>query len=162
MPVKDLIQLIFSILLGVGVFAGGVGYVVSAYMQGKKGQTASVVSSADQLTDFWKDQVDGFKAMVSEQNVKIQNLTNELNQVRGQLNSREKQIEELQATLNLRNPEMKQFMELMMQSVREQSESHTEIVRVLKDLHAMSSSNHLLLQNEQEKELKIEGTVTKK
>ena len=161
MPIKDIIQLAASIIFSIGVIAAGVGYALSQFRRGNRQDKEEVVSSADQLTNFWKEQVDGFKEIVKAQDEKIQALTREVGELRGQLSSERNQNEELKKIFQNRNPEMEQFMKYMVQATKDQAESHGKIIEVLTALHKMSSSNHALIQ-ETNKDLKIEAVVSKK
>jgi|GEM_PF-6574254 len=117
MPFQDLIKLIAEIVIGLGVFAGGIGYLVSIFKKGTatiKEQSENVVATSDQLTQFWKDQVEGFKQMVAAQDLKLQMLTNDLNKMKGQMEEKEKQNKSYLEILQNRNPEMEQFMKTML------------------------------------------------
>lgn len=151
---QDTVTVISSILLCLGILAGGIGYLVSIFRKSNKQENVEVVTTANQLTEFWKDQIQGFKVMVEDQNKKIQDLSNELNLVKGQLMEKDKQIKTYLEILQNRNPEMEEFMKYMVQSVKDQGESHKQIVDVLKEIHDFARLEH-------ERDFNITATVTK-
>lgn len=140
---------IIAALTSVGILVGGIGYFVSIFKKGTKQKDTEVISSADQLSNFWKDQVDGFKEVIKEltakiekqkddHNVEMKKILSELGEVRGRLGAEVKQKEEYLAILQNRDPETKKFMEYMIKAVENQSSVTAEIVRVLSEIHSMT------------------------
>lgn len=174
----QIIEFTFGGLISLGAFAGGIGYLISAYVQGKNKQKDDGISSENQLTQFWKDQVTGFKDMLAEQdrkmevqrndyNTQIKDLSNQLSEVKGQLMEKEKTNKEYLAILQNRNPELEQFMKALTQASSDQAEYRKEskdmfkgMITVLGDIHTATLDNNKIL-HEEEKDLKIEATVTK-
>ena len=162
----QIVLTIIGVLGSVGLFAGGVGYLINRFNKGKTEERTDVISSADQLASFWKEQVEGFKAIVAELTTKIEKqkdehntemkkVLTELGEVRGQLTSESKQKAEYLAILQNRDPETQKFMEIMLKFVDTQSKTNTEIARVLKDIHSMAKAEH-------DSNLEVTSTVTKK
>lgn len=150
----QLVLTIIGILGSIGLFAGGIGFLLSRFSKGRSEEKIDVISSADQLTSFWKEQVDGYKTVVAELTEKIRVLTGEIGELRGQLQSEKKQTEMLERIFQNRDPETKKFMEHVMQSIKDQAQVNGEIVRILKEIHNMSKAEH-------ERDFKVEATVTK-
>jgi hypothetical protein len=150
----QLVLTIIGVLGSIGLFAGGLGFLLNRFSKGSSEEKTDVISSADQLTSFWKEQVDGYKTVVSELTEKIRVLTGEIGELRGQLQSEKKQTEMLERIFQNRDPDSQKFMEHVMQSIKDQAGVNTEIVRILKEIHNMSKEEH-------ERDFKIESTVTK-
>lgn len=150
----QIILTVIGILGSIGLFAGGVGFLASRFKKGSTEEKIDVISSADQLTSFWREQVDGYKVVVAELTEKIRVLTGEVGELRGQLTAEKKQSEMLEKIFQNRDPETQKFMEHVMQSIKDQAGVNTEIVRILKEIHQMSKEEH-------ERDFKIESTVTK-
>lgn len=164
--------LYFKILLSIaaalgsaGLLIGGTGYVISIFKKGSKQKDSDVLSSADQLSSFWKEQVEGFKTIIAEltsklekqkddHNIEMKKLIDELGQVKGQLNAETKAKSEYLDILQNRDPETKKFMEYMIKAVENQSSINAEIVRVLGEIHSMTKA-------ENERDLKIDATIHK-
>lgn len=125
MSILEILQIAGIIVGSLATLAGVVGYVVISYKKSGKERIESVVNASDQLTSFWKDQVEGFKEMVATQNEKIRTLTGEIGELRGQLNAEKKQNEELKKIFQGRDPEMQQFMKTLL-GVAEQSQRYME------------------------------------
>ena len=170
------LQIILTIAGGVaslGVVAGGLGYLVSVFRGTIKKEQSDVVDSADTLVDFWKQQALDFKEMMAIKekscDEKIQVLTREVGELRGQLTEKVSQAERLEQIFQNRNPEMEQFMKYMVQATSDHATFHkslmdtiSSMITLLDDIHTTSANNNVLLATEQNKELKIEGTLTKK
>ena len=161
----QIILTVVGILGSLGLFAGGVGFLVSKFNKGKSEERTDVISSADQLASFWKEQVDGFKEIIKELTAKLEKqkddhtnemkkVLTELGEVKGQLTAESKQKAEYLSILQNRNPEMQKFMEIMLKFVETQTKTNNELARVLKDIHSMAKQEH-------DKDFKIESTITK-
>lgn len=157
---------IIGVLGSVGLFAGGIGFLISKFNKGKQEERTDVISSADQLASFWKEQVEGFKSVIKElteklekqkddHTVEMKKVLTELGEVRGQLTAESKQKGEYLAILQNRDPETKKFMEIMLKFVDTQSKTNSELARVLKDIHTMAKLEH-------DRGLEVTSTVTKK
>lgn len=157
--------IIIGSLGSVGLLTGGLGYLISQFREGGAKQKADVVSSADQLSSFWKEQADGYKAMAQQEkeaatikekewNTKFNELSREVGEIKGQLVEKEKQAAQYLEILQNRDPETKRFMELVIGAIDGQSVVNKEIVRVLSEIHSMVSKDL-------EQDLKITSTVTK-
>lgn len=139
----QVILTIVGIIGNIGLFAGGLGFLFSRFKKGNTEEKADVISSADQLVNFWKEQVEGFKEVIKELrekldsqtkefNVQLQAMGNELGQVKGQLEAEARQKKEYLAILENRDPATKQFMEHMVQATENQDKILQEIFKFLK------------------------------
>lgn len=162
--IKEITLLILSLLGGLGLLAGGAGYLLQSYKGGSKKEKNEIVSSADQVSTFWKEQAEGYKAMAekekenaalkdAEWNKKFTELSREVGEINGKLAEKEKQASMYLDILNNRDPEMKKFMELMVKAATDQSKVNAETVRILGEIHT-------LITDEQAKQTKIVSTVT--
>jgi len=125
----DLIKITEFTLGGIaslGIFFFGAGFWYSQFGKGKREEKDDIVSSADKLTQFWKDQAEGYKAMMAEKDRsnddKIQKLTREVGELRGQLTEKTTSYEKLEKIFQNRNPEMESFMKTIL-AVAEQSQT---------------------------------------
>ncbi len=150
----QMILTIVGIVGSIGIFAGGIGFLFSKFQKGNKEDKADALTSADQLTNFWKEQVEGFKLIIADQTEKIRILTGEVGELRGQLVAEKKQNEMAREILQNRDPETKRFMEHMVQSIKDHSETHKEIIRILGEIHSMSIAEH-------DRDFKVTANVTK-
>lgn len=156
------LEIIVGALAGLGVLLGGAGYLLSSYRDGRGKPAKEKLETENLLLDNYEKQVKGFKEALDnatkelkdarEENVKLKTINEQLIKVN----------EQYLSILQNRNPEMDTFMQTMIQAAKEGAESHKKIVEVLKEMQSMSASNHEILAKEQNKDLKIEATVSKK
>lgn len=146
------------IVATVAVVAGSIAYVFDKVIHRRKSDKIEEITFADGAAKFWKDQAEGYKVMMAEKDKsndeKYIQLTKELAEIRGQLIEKEKQNKEYLAILQDRDPETKEFMKFMIQATKNQTESHKEIVSILREIHTMSKAEH-------DRDFKVEATVTK-
>jgi len=131
---------VISSLIGLGILAGGMGYLISSFRGG-----------GNKLTSFWKEQADGYKLMMVEKDrvndEKFQVLHKEIGELNGRLNAEQALNERLEKIFQNRNPEMDSFMKGMVDSMG-------QIGRVLSEIHTMTKAEH-------ERDFQISATVTK-
>lgn len=157
LEIKEIILTGAAILIGLGSFFFGGGYLLSRWKGGTKEEqeeSRDLISSNDQIKEFYKNQNDDLKKINTELSNKIEILTREVGEIRGQLTAEIRQKEEYLKILQNRDPETKKFMEHMIKAVADQAETHREIVRVLGEIHTMSKAEH-------DRDFKVEATVTK-
>ncbi len=153
----QIILTVMGILTSLGLLAGGIGYLYSKLKSGAKearAESTDLVTSNDQIKQFYKEQNEDLKNINKVLSDKVETLTREVGEIRGQLNAETRQKEEYLLILKDKNPETKQFMEYMVQAVKDQTTVNTEIVRILGEIHAMAKAEH-------ERDFKITATVTK-
>ncbi len=149
----DLLIKIFTLIAAAGLAAGGLGFLIYSFQKKQIEAKTDVISSADTLTNFWKEQVEGFKEVIKELNLKLdkqkdehnmemKKLLTELGEVRGQLNAESKQKTECLTILQNRDPETKKFMEYMIQAVKDQTEAQAGMMKVLSEIHKMAKAEH--------------------
>lgn len=167
----QIIEFALGAFAALGIFAFGAGYLVSQFGKGKKEEKNDIVSSADQLTQFWKEQAEGYKVMMAEKDrsndEKIQKLTREVGELRGQLTSTQEQNKKLEAIFQNRNPEMEAFMKTIL-AVADQSQKFMADNKIFQqDQHNVMVEirdfmGHINEHLESvDKDLKIETTVSK-
>lgn len=157
MQIKDIIQTGAAIFIGLGLFFFGGGYLISRYKGGSKEEKAEsrdLVSSNEQIKQFYKEQNEDYKQIIKEQNLKIEGLTKEVGEIQGQLRAEKRQNDELKLIFQNRNPEMEEFMKFMVQATKDQAGTQKEMVRILGEIHTMSKAEH-------DRDFKVEATVTK-
>lgn len=115
------------------------------------------LDSENTLTTYLTNQINGFKKIVDDQNKSITDMGKELAALTAVVGEKDKQIKNLQATLNLRNPEMEVFMQTMLQAAKDGSETHKKIVEILQEIHGTSKANNEALNAD--KSVHIEGTM---
>lgn len=159
MPFKDIVLLIIGSLGTLGILAAGLGYFISSFRKGSTQEKDSLISSSEQLNQFYKDQAEGYKIMMETKDTKnaesINDLSRQVGELRGQLNAETQQKKEYLEILQNRDPETKKFMEFMIASVTSQSAINQEIVKMIKEIYQMITDEH-------QKELHLDGTLTKK
>lgn len=178
----SIMRIVWLIIAGIASLGGviaAIGFII--YSLKKGGQ--EVVSSAGQLSTFWKEQSDGFKQMLvakedawqkltAEKDAKTQatinSLSKEVGELRGQLDAKASQAKEYLEILQNRNPEMKEFMTtmlgvaqvsqtFMLDNKTFQSKQGETMQQVLE---FMQHINQHLVQ-EAGKDIKVEATVSK-
>ncbi len=158
MTITEMINLGLAIVAGLVVLVGGIGYVIHLFTKSTRDEKSEVMSSATQMTDFWQKQAEGYQKIMAEKDKsndeKFQTMTKELGEIRGKLQAREEQIKEYIAIFQNRDPETKKFMDIMLEFVRNQTETNKEVARILGEIHKMETDEH-------DKEFKVEATVTK-
>lgn len=153
-----------GIIGSLGLFAGGIGFLWSKIKGGTKeakAESTTIIATNDTIKNFFKEQNDDLKEINKILGEKVEALTREVGEIRGQLNAETKQKGEYLAILQNRDPETKKFMEYMVQAVKDQSQSmkdqaetNREIIRILGEIHVMTKQEH-------DRDLNITATVTK-
>jgi len=147
------------------IVAGGIGLLINAIKKKPRDEKNEVISSADQLAGFWKEQVEGFREVIKDLTAKLEKqkddhtiemkrVLTELGEVRGQLAEKNKQSEQYLAILQNRDPETQKFQEYIVKALENQSNTNVEIIRVLSEIHSMTKAEH-------ERDFKVESVVTK-
>lgn len=112
----SLVGLVSFVVTGIGVWRG-------MYSKASKQQNTEVISSAETLTSFWKEQAEGYKVMMAEKettwNSKFETLTRELGILQGQLTTTESQRAQLDAMLTDRDPQTQKFQTEVIKSLGE-------------------------------------------
>lgn len=160
-------------LLTLAAVAALVGVAVSQYRKGSREEKTDVVSSAEKLTNFWKEQSEGYKIMMEEKDKRYQEQINELTkqvgELRGQLNEKVAQAERYEKIFQGRNPEQEAFMKTML-AVAQQSQTFMEaqgkrdemIQLSLQEIASFMKTINQHLEEDKKKEVKLEGVLTKK
>ncbi len=145
---------ILGSLAGLGLFFFGGGYLISKFKNGSKEEEAEsrdLISSNDQIKEFYKQQNEDLKVINTELRSKIEGLTREVGEIKGQLNAETSQKKEYLAILQNRDPETKKFMELLVKAVEDQQVANKEMVELLGEIHG-------IVKAEQERDLKVVST----
>lgn len=118
--ILEISGIVAGLLIGLAGVSALIGVAVSQYRKGSRDEKTDVVSSAEKLTQFWREQADGYKLMMEERDKenteKINQLTREVGELRGQLNEKQTQYEKVEKILQGRNPEQDAFMKTMIAS----------------------------------------------
>lgn len=157
MNLPDIIIYTVSILISLGTLAGGVGYLWGKVKVGNKevkNESVDLIRDNDAIKQFYKEQNDDLKEINKVLGLKVESLIREVGELKGQLNAEMAQRKEYQLILENRDPETKKFMDHMVQSIRDHSETHKEIIRVLSEIHAMTKAEY-------RKDFTVESTITK-
>lgn len=155
--IGKILLIILSSLAGLGLFFFGGGYLISKFKNGSKEEEAEsvdLIKSNDTIKAFYKEQNEDLKTINKELGAKVELLTREVGEIKGQLNAETKAKEEYLAILRGRDPETKKFMELLVQAVKDQQEANAGILETLAEIHRMVKADH-------EKEIHIDATVSK-
>lgn len=161
---KDYIQSGAEIFIGLGLFAFGGGYLISKVKGGEKEQkkeSTDLLSTSDQIKEIFRGQNEDLKIINKSLSDKIEVLTREVGEIRGQLNAETKTKEEYLAILQGKDKESKQFMEIMMTFVNKQTENNLKqndtnlkIMEILNTIDARTKDEH-------DRDFKIDATITK-
>lgn len=145
--------------IGIGAATGLILGVLSVYfIKGRRNESSD-------LTKFWKDEATGYKEMVEkirkEYTDKFETLTREIGEIKGQYTVEKEAREKWEAIAKDKNPEMTEFMKIMLKSCEDQGKAgveqgklNVEILGLLKDIHRMQQQEH-------DRDFKAELTVTK-
>lgn len=169
----DFLKSIFNILPQIAavlvILVAGGGYVVRLFNKDTKEEKSDVVSSANTIMEFWKNQAEEYKVIGDEKDkrhsekiaeltkdftAQITALTREVGELKGQLTAESIQKKEYLAILQNRDPETKKFMEIMLKAEEDHDASHKEMMEVLSQIHKMTKDEH-------DRDFKIVSTVTK-
>lgn len=146
-----------EIIGSLALFAFGAGYLSSKFKSGtkeQKSENTDLISSNDQIKQFYKDQNDDYKKIIAQQTADIHDLNRRVGEMKGQLEIVQAQNKEYLAILQNRNPEMDEFMKFMIKATENQAVSQKEMIRILGEIHIMTKAEH-------ERDFKVEATVTK-
>ncbi len=135
-----------QIIVGTGVIAVGLGYIGSQFWRGKSSSRKDELEAETTLTEYLKNQIDGFKGMVDDQNIKIVDMGKEIAGLRATIEEKDKTIQRYLEILQNRNPELEKFM--------------SDISGTMKLIEGfMEKINEHM--TKQDHDLKIEATVSK-
>lgn len=117
-----------TLIVGLGVFTGGLGYFVSQWRTG-----------SNSLTVFWKTQAEEYKSTMAEKDringEKFEQLNAKIGSIEGQLKEKEKQNKEYLEILQNRDPATQEFQKNMINTME-------RITNVLSDIHSMTKAEH--------------------
>jgi hypothetical protein len=146
----------------IGIIIAALGYFASTFFKSK-------TTGSGELIDFYKKEAEGYRDMMAKKEEvhtqkisdltkdftkKISDLSTEVGELRGQLVGEKKQNERLEQIFQNRNPEMEQFMKLMVNAVTDQGVVNKEVVTILRDIHTMTKAEH-------DRDINITATVSK-
>lgn len=138
--------IIFGSLGSLGLLAGGIGYLISQFKTGTRQANNDIVSSSNEIITFYKTENDNLKIIMTEKDKsndeKFRQLTAEIGELRGQLNSEKANNERLEKIFQNRDPDTQKFQESMIQFVNDQSAVHVKIVQVLSEIHSLAIDEH--------------------
>lgn len=159
------------------IAAGAIGWLWSSFRQGAAKQQIDTLGSENQLTAFWKNELEGFKGMVNTLNVKLRDqaqdfnsqiraLSNQLAEVKGQLTESQKTSSQYLAILQNKNPEMESFMKYITEAAKDAEEFRTtslllfnKMITVLDTIHTTTLNNNKILHKDP-KDFQIAATIT--
>lgn len=149
---------ITGVFISIGAILFSAGFAYEKIFNGKKNAKAEEVTSADGLVKFWKERADEYKTAMEtkdrENTEKFSQMSREIGELRGQLNSETQQKKDYLAILQNRDPETKKFMEYMMKATQDHDIAHTEMMRVLGEIHNFVKEEH-------DRDFKIDATIHK-
>lgn len=158
MQIKEILQLVFLVLGGLSFVAIAIAVVYRLVTKDNRQEKSEIINSAEEGTNFWKDQYKELKeinAIRDEKNADLINtLTEKVGILTGQLKTEKEQTDRLEKIFQNRNPEMEKFMQYMVTSSEEQTKINKGIVDTLEDIHAM-------VKEERDRELKVTSTIIK-
>jgi hypothetical protein len=157
-------ELIIGSIASLGIVFGGAGYLVSVFRKGTKQEKSDIIQTSTQVTEFYKDQIQGFKDIVESQTEKIRQLTGEIGELRGQLTTEKSQNDRLEKIFQNRNPEMDTFIKAVMGDMKHHEEYHAKsmellgtMIKTLNEIYSISLANQDLLKQD----IHVETTVSK-
>lgn len=94
-----------------GLIILGFGYVYAQFFKGKNARAKEDLETENSLTTYLKNQINGFKEIVEEQNKKIIELGKEVASLRAVIEEKDNTIQKYLDILQNRNPELEVFMQ---------------------------------------------------
>lgn len=131
------------------------GVAFAQFRKGSRGESSEIIK-------FYKEEALNYKDMLQKKEEahtvkiseltkdfteKINGLSREVGELRGQLTAEKKQNERFEQIFQNRNPEMEKFMTFMVNTQK-------EVVDVLKEIHAMTKAEH-------DRDFQVTSTITK-
>lgn len=145
MNIKVILGFIIGIPTGLGLFAFGAGYLWSQIKKGNKqgkDESNELIKSNDDIKAIYKEQNSDLKEINKVLGEKIEALTREVGEIRGQLNSEKAQNERLEKIFQGRDPENQKFMEYMINATKTHDEFHKELMRIVGEIHTFAEQEH--------------------
>lgn len=144
-------------LAALGIVAGGFGFLVSSFLDGKNKKSNDNLQKDDTLLNYLTKQNDSYAGVVLSQNEKIATLTANNTYL-------EKKVEELKAIVDGRDPGTKQFQEAMVKFISSNTEYQNSTLKILaemmKRLEGLGVSHEEIKTMVQEpKSIHIEGSA---
>jgi hypothetical protein len=160
--IKNIFQIVAYIIAFFALLGTCAAVIYSNFQSKRTKQASDGVETENQISQFWKDQVAGFKEMVADQNAKIAQLTADLNTVKGQLMEKDKQLQLFKDIVAMRDPETKEFQKIMIQSVADNAQYRKETSETFSAMLTFLKGTHEKVQelNTQPSELNITGKLT--
>ncbi len=145
-------------ILIAGSLATSIGIAVANFMRGNRGESGEII-------EFYKKQASEYKIILEstrkEYTEKHEGLIKEVGTIRGELNTERQLRQQYEAILKDKNPETTAFMQLMVQSTKDQAESHKAIVKGLTAISEVMNDIHTMAKAEHERDFKVTATVQK-
>ena len=152
--IKNIAEIIGSVIAGIGLLSAGIGYCYSQFKTGKSAATKDSLESQNELTQYLRDQIDGYKEIAKEQNSKISNMEKQIASMQAIISEKDSTIKKYLDILQNRNPELDQFMQESRQKWQDQLNFISQILDAMKNIN-----EHM---DVQKKDIKIQATVTQK
>lgn len=147
----NIAEIFGAVVGGIGAISAGIGYCYSQFNTGNTAATKDSLESQNELTQYMKDQIDGYKSMVEGQNVKITDMGKKLATMEALLAAKDKTIKEYMDIITNRNPELDQYMKESRQKWEDQKNIISQILDAMKNINAHMDKHR--------KDIRIDATI---
>ena len=169
MTLQQIILYVFGGLGSIGILGGGLGVLINQLRKAPREEKKDVMDSANSIMEFWKNQAEQLKVIndtkdkeyndrisvvTKEFTDKINILSKEVGTLTGRLDAAEKAKAEYLEILQDKDNSSQEFRKFMVDSMKNQLETHQKMVAVLNDIHGMTKAEH-------DRDFTVNATVTK-
>lgn len=134
----------FSILSGVGVLAGGLGFAYAQFKSGANKAKDDLVHTLRESLDVEKNKI---KELTETYGTQINTLNKEVGRLQGLHESNERKIKEYMEILQGRNPEMEKFMIEITATSRNAEKYMENSTKILSELIILNKNTKSRLDN---------------
>jgi hypothetical protein len=122
MTIQDIGIWILGGLFSLGAIAGGFGYLISQYKDGRNKKGSDQLNSENALLDYLKTQNSGYAQALDEQNKKIAAQDVTIGKMQTAIDERDKQLTEYKAIFTGTDSATKQFQKTLLDNINAQIE----------------------------------------
>ncbi len=154
----QIVGFILGGIASIGILAGGIGYSIQLFMQGRKGDKKTDLETQNELTDYLKNQVEVYKGMANDYQVKYveSNKTHskELAEMRTEIST-------FKAVINEKDQTIAKYLQILQNRNPDLEDTLKGIAETLSGINKFMQHIDTHLEKSTGDNMKISGTISK-